>query len=205
VHRDATKSLVDCRYDDQFEQIFVSETIESFAPMGIEFEHCMFRGISIESLKATNCTLIDCVFEECGLALCEWTGTSLRGCVFRGSKLSGSNWTTAAWNAFSSASPLSFEQCDLSHSSFQGIRMAKTVFRNCNLTDVDFSDSDLTGVELDGCELERANFSRANLTKADLRSALNYVIDPTSCVLDGTRFLRTNLEGLVTTFGLIVE
>lgn len=83
--------------------------------------------------------------------------------------------------------------------------MAKTVFRNCNLTGIDFSDSDLTGVELDGCELERANFSRANLTKADLSSALNYVIDPTSCVLDGTRFLRTNLEGLVTTFGLIVE
>jgi fluoroquinolone resistance protein len=73
------------------------------------------------------------------------------------------------------------------------------------MTDVDFSDSDLTGVEFDGCELERANFSRTNLTKADLRSALNYLIDPTSCVLTGTRFLRMNLEGLVSTFGLVVE
>lgn len=205
MHTDATKFLSECRYEDQFEEVFVAETLDSFEPTGIEFERCKFRGIHIGALKVMNCTFADCVFEDCGLALCEWTGTSLRGCLFRGSKLSGSNWATAAWNAFSSASPLSFEQCDLSHSSFQGVRINKISFRNCTLMDVDFSDSDLTLAEFDECELERANFSRANLTKADLRSAFNYQIDPTSCLLTNTRFLRSNLEGLVTSFGLIVE
>jgi fluoroquinolone resistance protein len=205
MHPEATNTLADCVYEDQFEQHFADETLESFLPVGIEFERCHFRGVRVTSFKAANCTFTDCVFTDCGLALSEWTGTSLRGCVFRGSKLTGANWATASWNAFSSASPLCFEQCDLSHASFMNVRIAKTVFRNCNMVDVDFSDCDLTLAEFDECELERANFSRANLTKADFRGAYGYSIDPTICVLTGTRFLRSNLEGLVSTFGLVVE
>jgi fluoroquinolone resistance protein len=205
MHPGTSKSLADCASSDQFEQVFTDETLDSFLPMGIEFERCTFRGIRIARMKATNCTFIDCVFEDCGLALAEWTGTSLRGCVFRGSKLTGANWATAAWNAFSSASPLCFEQCDLNHASFMGVRITKTVFRNCTMIDVDFSDCDLTSAEFDECELERANFSRANLSKADLRGAFGYSIDPTICTLTGSRFSRSNLEGLVSTFGLVVE
>jgi fluoroquinolone resistance protein len=79
------------------------------------------------------------------------------------------------------------------------------VFRTCKLIDVDFSDGDLTSVEFDDCELERANFSRANLSKADLRSAIGFSIDPTSSILQGARFSKHNLEGLVTTFGVKLE
>ena len=57
----------------------------------------------------------------------------------------------------------------------------------------------------DACELERANFSRANLSKADLRTVIGYSIDPTSSTLQGARFSKHNLEGLVTTFGLKLE
>lgn len=200
-----TKLLSECLHDDQFDQVFLSETLESFAPNGVEFERCLFRNVHISPMRPTNCTFTDCVFEDCGLPLVEWMGTSLRGCTFRGTKLSGSNWATAAWNAFSSASPLSFEHCDLSHSSFMGVRISKMMFRNCTMADVDFSDSDLTGALFDECELEGANFSRANLAKADLRTALNYQIDPTSTSLAGAKFSRTNLDGLVRTFGLVVE
>lgn len=205
VQFEATRPLNECSFEDQFEVEFSGDSLDVFSPNGVEFERCTFRGVQIAKFSAMNCTFIDCTFEDCGLALSNWTGASLRGCVFRGCKLTGANWSGATWNAFSSASPLVFEECDLSHSMFAQIRIVKTIFRNCKMIDVDFSDGDLTSVEFDMCELERANFSRANLSKADLRTVSGYCIDPTSSVLQGARFSRHKLEGLVTTFGLKLE
>jgi uncharacterized protein YjbI with pentapeptide repeats len=77
-------------------------------------------------------------------------------------------------------------------SSFQGKKLKKTVFTNCNLEGVDFTEADLSEAVFQNCDLKNAIFDRTQLEKADLSTAFNLQLDPERNRLKNAKF---SMEG----------
>lgn len=93
---------------------------------------------------------------------------------------------------------VSFENCQLDHSSFYQMKLNHTTFLNTSLREVDFTETGLKNALLDQCDLLNAIFDNTNLEKADLSSAFNYSIDPENNRIRGAKFSLPSVVGLIT-------
>jgi uncharacterized protein YjbI with pentapeptide repeats len=98
-----------------------------------------------------------------------------------------------------------FKNCQLSFSSFQGVKLSGTRFDSCQLEEVDFADAELTGAIFSDCDLKNAIFENTNLQKADFRTASSFQIDPDQNRLKGAKFSSQNLHGLLVKYQIIIE
>ena len=99
----------------------------------------------------------------------------------------------------------SFNKCYLDYSTFLGTKLKKTTFIGCSLKEVDFSEADLTSAIFDNSDLSAARFSNTNLEKADFRTAINFGIDPAVNRMKKTKFLVSNLTGLLQNYDLDIS
>jgi uncharacterized protein YjbI with pentapeptide repeats len=100
---------------------------------------------------------------------------------------------------------VAFDHCQLNLSSFYGLKLKKTYFKNTILHEVDFSDADLTQATFDQCDLMNAIFDNTLLEKADLRTAFNYTIHPEKNRLKKAKFSVSGLPGLLQHFDIVIE
>lgn len=75
--------------------------------------------------------------------------------------------------------------------------MKKTIFRNCQLHEVDFTECDLTAAIFDNCDFTGAAFDDTILEKADFTSAYNYIIDPDKNKIKKAKFSYSGIIGLL--------
>lgn len=83
--------------------------------------------------------------------------------------------------------------------------MIGTVFKNCNLTEVDFTESILSESVFSGCDFTNARFDNTTLSKADFRGAFNFSIDPEKNHLKKAKFSLATVQGLLNKYGVIIE
>lgn len=98
-----------------------------------------------------------------------------------------------------------FQECSLDLSSFYRSPLKGTSFDACRFLQCDFTGTDLREAVFGSCNLEGAHFDGCKLQGADFRTAYNYSIDPERNQLKKARFSRGGLEGLLGTYGIIVE
>lgn len=161
-----------------------------------KFLNCNFSGSSLAEVRFSNC-----VFKDCNISNVDITGTFLQDIEFRDCKMLGLHFD--ACNRFGLA--VNFVGCTLNHSSFFQLKLAKTIFSNCQLQEVDFSECNLAQVTFNQCTLPGTVFERTNIEKADFRTSTDYTIDPELNRLKGAHFSWPSAAGLLHKYNLHID
>ena len=178
-----------------FEQIHFEKV-----PLDSDYYDCTFHLCDFSHIAIRQTVFDTCRFESCDFSLTKF-GHVMRNVVFTDCRMTGAEFTEL--NKFSNG--LRFEKSILNYANFVGVKLHKTVFRDCLLHEAYFDDSDLTASCFDQCDLERASFHRTNLEKVDFSSAFHFTIDPTQCKLKKTVFPESELRGLVAHLNIILK
>jgi fluoroquinolone resistance protein len=169
-------------------------------PLG-NYENCQFNHCNFSAANVSGIHFIECTFNNCNLSTATLNKTVFRDVIFKDSKLVGLHFE----NCDSFLIAMSFDNCNLQLSSFYGMKIKKTLLKNCILREVDFTDADLGGSLFDNVDLFKANFYNTNLEGADFRSAMNYAIDPEANRIQKARFGIGGLPGLLLKYKIRVE
>ncbi|SHF41362.1 Pentapeptide repeat-containing protein [Mariniphaga anaerophila] len=180
---------------------FKNDDFENSHPLKGEYEDCRFLDCDFSNGDLSDCIFVDCEFLGCNLSLAKLTTTTFRDAKFKECKMLGLRFDDC--NPFGLA--FSFEDCILNHSSLFGIKIKKTIFKNTQLQEVDFTASDLTGSLFDNCDLARATFERTVIEKADFRTSYNYSIDPENNRVRKAKFSVRGIAGLLEKYDLNID
>lgn len=169
--------------------------------MAGEYENCIFTQCDFFESTFINYKFIDCVFKDCNLSMVKLDKTTLRDVKFYDCKMLGLRFDLC--NTFGLT--VYFESCQLDHSSFYKLQIAKTVFKDSSLKGIDFVDANLTSAVFDNCDLIQAVFENTILEKADLRSAFNYAIDPEMNKIKKAKFSLPFVTGLLAKYDIVIQ
>nr|WP_319393977.1 pentapeptide repeat-containing protein [uncultured Desulfobacter sp.] len=138
------------------------------------YEDCIFLNCDFSTSDISEFNFIDCEFNGCNFSMAKMNQTIFNNGKFMDCKMLGM--------AFESCDDLllsiSFYNCILNHSSFDGVNLKNTTFENSKLHDVDFTNADLYKSVFNNCDLHNATFINANLQESIFKASYNYVIDP---------------------------
>jgi uncharacterized protein YjbI with pentapeptide repeats len=175
------------------------ETIE-----GKEFDECAFRNCAFQESTFSGCVFRDSTLLECDLSISQMTNSSFAKVSFKKCRLTGVNWSNARWPAVPLHTPVTFDECMLNYSVFQGVALKGAAFLNCVAHEVDFSGADLSGCDFTGTDLAGATFNQTNLSSARLQRAHSYAIDLRSNKLVGAQFSLPEATSLLRAAGIII-
>ncbi len=102
------------------------------------FKHCDFSNTDLSEFSFTECAFI-----SCNLSLANLTKTAFRDIKFIACKMLGLRFENC--NDFGLS--FSFEDCQLNYASFYQLKIKKTIFKNSQLHEIDFSACDLYPAE----------------------------------------------------------
>lgn len=166
-----------------------------------EYENCRFNNCNFSESSIEGSKFIDCHFTGCNLSLAKTDGTCLQNVTFKDCKMLGLRMDRC--DAFGLA--FSFDGCTLNHSSFYKLKIKKTVFRNCQMHEMDFTEADLSNTILDQCDLTGTTFENTTLEKADFRTAYNYSINPEINAVKKAKFSIPAVIGLLDKYDITIE
>lgn len=166
-----------------------------------EYDQCTFQLCDFSEIDLSKCKFISCTFRDCNLSMSKLSKTTLCDVEFIGCKILGVDFTLCHDFGLS----MSFIQCNLSHSIFEGMKWKKPYFKQCILYETDFTAAHLSGIIFDECDLERTIFSYTNLSNADFYTSYNYDLNPSINQLHGARFSTRGVRGLLTQFKVLIE
>jgi fluoroquinolone resistance protein len=173
---------------------------ESLFPRG-EYDNCTFNNCDFSKANFSLSRFIDCTFLNCNLSLVRLGETIFRDAKFFGCKMLGLLFNDC--NKFGLS--FAFDNCTLNHSSFFQTRIKKTIFKNSELQEVDWTGCDLTGSVFSHCDLKDAKFENTILEKVDFRNSFNYSIDPEMNRIKKARFSLTGIAGLLDKYDIQIE
>ncbi len=166
-----------------------------------EYEYCNFQQCNFSQTDLSGIRFLECTFTGCNLSLAKLLHTAMRDLTFKDCKMLGLRFDECDAFGFS----VSFNSCQLNHSSFYERKLKKMVFKECQLMEVDFTGSDLSAAIFSQCNLNRAVFSNTILEKADLRTALHYSIDPENNRIKKAKFSLHGVAGLLDKYDIEIE
>ncbi len=166
-----------------------------------KYENCRFVNCNFLNADFSTVHFTECEFVGCNLSMAKLSQTSLCSIQFKDCKMLGLHFDHG--NEFLFA--VAFDNCQLNLSSFFGLKLKKTIFKNTTLHEVDFSNSDLTQATFDQCDLMNAIFDNTLLEKVDFRTAYNYTIHPEKNRLKKAKFAVSGLSGLLQHFDIVIE
>lgn len=165
------------------------------------YEGCSFDDADLSGADLTGFRFIDCQFHNMNLSLAVLRKTGFSEVRFSDCKLLGLNFQDCDPFSFQ----VSFDRCNLDHSTFVRSSLKKTRFIACSLVEADFTEADLQEALFDHCNLQRAIFLHTRLEKADFRTAHGFNIDPSRNRMKKARFSAASLEGLLHVYDLDIE
>lgn len=166
-----------------------------------EYDACVFIDCDFSKCDLTNIDFIDCKFEDCNFSMVKFNNTGLKNVSFYGCKLLGCDFTRCKDFLLS----FYFEKSSLDFSSFHRKKINNTIFRDCNIKEVDFSHTDLTGSSFLNCDLSRTIFQQTILEKADFRTANNFFFDLELNKIKKAKFSSSGVIGLLDKYKIIIE
>jgi fluoroquinolone resistance protein len=183
------------------EKIFEKQDFTANPLPNGEYENCTFSHCDFSHSTFARSTFLGCTFVGCNLSLVNLTMTTLGNVSFRACKLLGLRFDTCNSFGFS----VSFDDCNLNHSSFQATKLKKTTFKDVFLHEVDFTGCDLMGSIFDNCDLTRATFHTTVLEKVDFRTSFNYSINPENNRLKKAKFSLSGVAGLLDKYDITID
>lgn len=189
--------------NDYYEHEFlkVKATAQRFSD--IEFEQCQFIECDFSHSQFSNCRFIDCEFINCNLSDLSWNYSSLEEVIFKGCKLNSIVWGQVNWPQLALTAPVSFKDCELSHSSFFELQLKALTMTDCFAKDVDFRHANLAKSQFIGTDFRDSVFHQINLSNANFVGATQFNIDIKNNDVSGAKFER--LEALNLLAGLDIE
>lgn len=166
-----------------------------------EYEQCRFINCDLSDSDLSEIRFLDCEFESCNLSLANLNKTAFQNVKFSNCKMLGLHFENCNDFGFS----VSYINCNLSHSSFYKTKPKKTICKDVNLQEVDFTECDLTSSVFDTCGLARATFDNTILEKADLRTSFNYSINPETNRIKKARFSLAGIAGLLDKYDIEID
>jgi fluoroquinolone resistance protein len=166
-----------------------------------EFDNCTFLNCNFSGLNMTAKVFYETVFEACDMSNANLNNTSFQDVSFINCKLLGLRFDACKTFLLE----FKFTDSSLNYSSFFGLKIPKTIFKNCNLTEVDFSEADLNNTNFEGSNLLGAMFSNTILEVADFRNTANFSIDPELNYIRKAKFSGDSLFGLLYKYNLQIE
>lgn len=163
--------------DHFFDKTFEHLEIENLNLASKVFENCVFKKCIFRHAKFHHCRFNDCTFEQCDLGLSNWKSSALVEVSFNGGIITGVNWTELHWPLVKLASPLYFNNCNLSYGSFYGLSLPDLLVERCKAHECDFREAVLTQASFSETDLKGSLFMHTQLSHANFADALNYHID----------------------------
>ncbi len=182
-------------------QVFDPRVTNSATLVKGEYENCEFKNLSMIDTDLSGYSFVECSFTECDLSNARVDQTSFKTVEFKKCKLQGIRFDCAQKMLLA----FSFDECNLSYSSFYTLKIKGTRFKDSMLKNVDFADGDLTKSIFQNCDLEKAIFENTNLEHADFATAYNFIIDPETNRIKKTVFSMQGLPGLLSKLDLIIR
>jgi uncharacterized protein YjbI with pentapeptide repeats len=184
-------------YEDRH---FASVSCPDAELAGIEFFQCRFDACQFLRSSFQKCRFEQCVFEKCDLSLLKVLESSFVGVRFLHTKMLGIDWTQAA-----TPLTLSFQGCNISHSTFTRLSVQRMEMIECIAREVDFTGTNLTRANLAKTDFLGSRFVDTNLSYADFSKASNYAIDPRTNRLKKAVFTLPEAVSLLSAFDLVLK
>lgn len=166
-----------------------------------DYENCVFNNCDLSNADLSKRIFLDCEFIACNLSSARLHKTAFKTVKFKDCKMLGLHFEDCDDFLFEVA----FDNCQLNLSTFYKMKMKKTNFIKCNLSEVEFTETDLTSAVLDNCELTGTRFENTILEKADLRTAYGYSIDPELNKIKKAKFSIQGIAGLLDKYDISIE
>ena len=183
------------------DQVFKNSDFTKVQSLDKEFENCTFVNCNFSGLNLSNIVFYDTNFDTCDMSNANLNNTSFQDVSFLNCKLLGLRFDACKTFLLE----FKFTDSSLNYSSFFGLKIPKTIFKNCNLTEVDFSEADLNNTNFEGSNLLGAMFSNTILEGADFRNTANFSIDPELNYIRKAKFSSDSLFGLLYKYNLQIE
>lgn len=166
-----------------------------------DYEGCKFSNCDFSDTDLSETKFIDCEFIGCNVSLAKLSKTVFRDVRFVNCKMLGLLFYTCS--EFGLA--FGFDNCNLGHSSFYKTNIKKTVFKNSQLEEVDFTDCNLANSSFENCKLTKARFENTKLERVDFRTSYDYSIDPEINWIKKAKFSLTQVTGLLDKYDIEVD
>ncbi len=165
------------------------------------YERCIFDRCNFSKTDISRIHFSECEFRGCDMSMTKIIETEFMDATFIDSKL--------LWLAFENCSSfllsVSFDNCILDFSSFRGLKIKNTIFKNSNLNEVNFIETDLTGSCFMNCDLTRAIFEKSVLENVDFRTSYNFIIDPEINKLKKAKFSLSGIPWLLYKYNISIQ
>lgn len=187
---------------------YVSECFEGLALAektfdGVSFDNCHFIDCDFSNSRFNGCTLSDCHFLHCNLNLVHLGYSRFHDVTFDNSKLMGLDWTKVNWPNFQFFSPIKFNQCLLSESTFYGLNLKELTLTACKAHNTDFQNGDFSHSDFGHTDFTGSIFHNTNIAGVNFCDAVAYDIDIRNNTIKGAKFTR--IEALSLLEGLEIE
>ena len=190
---------------DYTSKVFSGVDAKKVAVQRSVFDDCRFLDCDLSFARIADCRFRDCEFENSNLSSVSCDKSKMIGASFRHCKVTGIDWTTLDWSSYRLGSPVLFEWCDISFSSFNSLMLRGLCLRDCKAHDVDFSDCDLKGAEFCRTDFRDSRFSSCRLDRCNFRGATNYFVDPLENSIEKAQFNSPEVLSLLTSFNIEIE
>lgn len=183
------------------EQIFKDLDFTLHPLVLAEYEHCTFDQCNFSMLDLKGFSFENCLFKSCDMSNVKVSSVPFRQVKFENCKMLGIHFHTS--NPF--LLDFTFKNSQLDYCSFYNLKIKKSKFIKCRLTEVDFTLTDLTSSDFQGSDLSGAIFDQTILEKVDFRNTEHVRLDPEKNRQKGARFDLDGLPGLLGKYGIKVE
>ncbi len=166
------------------------------------FDECTFNECNFDYTSFKHCKFKHCRFINCKLNFIELKSSYFLNTYFEKCDIVGVNW---AYAEISLHQNLKFLSCNISKSSFLGLKLSAMSIIECIARETDFRNCDLSKSILTGCDFQNALFSSTDLTSADLNYSSNYYISVFDNKIKGAKFSLPEAISLLTCMGIIID
>lgn len=166
-----------------------------------EYEDCTFKNCDFSDSDLAEMNFLNCEFTGCNLSMVKLYQASFRDTKFMNCKILGTRFEECN----KQTSGLTFINCSINLSSFCKLKLKKTIFRNSQVVESDFTETDLFESIFERSDLSGSVFEHTNLGKVDFRTAFNFSIDPEKNILKKARFSPAGIRGLLGKYDIVIE
>ena len=190
---------------EYYSEKFADINLDNITIEGTTFDNCSFNHCSFNKSILNKNKFIDCTFKSTSMNLIKLYDSSFIDTEFKDCKMQGINWTQIAFPFVIVTSPIFFNNCDISYSSFYELKLPSISITNCKSHEVDFRLADLSSADFSGSDLENSQFNNTNLNSSDLRGAVNYRIDPADNKISKSLFSLPDVLNLLSSFNIKID
>ncbi|WP_248963016.1 pentapeptide repeat-containing protein [Sphaerisporangium perillae] len=167
-----------------------------------EFEGCRFIETGFSGTRMRRGGFSDVDLQRCDLSNMVATSSTMHRTWVSAGRLTGMTWSECAFR------DVLVEDCRVNLAGFRFSTFKNTVFRDCDMREVNFQNADLRGVRFERCDLTGAQFSGAQMAGARFADCVLLGIGGVTS-LAGVIIKARDAQGLVyslaSAMGIVIE